>query len=77
MTPGTLRIGTYFVNPPFEYVSDGQRVGFEVDLMNEIAAIRDELKNGPDPTKRAALVKRLNEKSLTLDLALERYKRKR
>jgi ABC-type amino acid transport substrate-binding protein len=38
MTPGTLRVGTYFVNPPFEYVSDGQRVGFEVDLMNEIAA---------------------------------------
>jgi ABC-type amino acid transport substrate-binding protein len=36
-TPGTLRIGTYFVNPPFEYVSDGQRIGFEVDLMNEIA----------------------------------------
>jgi ABC-type amino acid transport substrate-binding protein len=36
-TPGTLRIGTYFVNPPFEYVSGGQRIGFEVDLMNEIA----------------------------------------
>lgn len=38
MKPGTLSIGTYFVNPPFEYVSGGQRVGFEVDLMNEIAA---------------------------------------
>lgn len=38
MTPGTLRVGTYFVNPPFEYVSGGQRIGFEVDLMNEIAA---------------------------------------
>lgn len=38
MTPGTLGIGTYFVNPPFEYVSGGQRVGFEVDLMSEIAA---------------------------------------
>jgi ABC-type amino acid transport substrate-binding protein len=37
LSPGTLRIGTYFVNPPFEYVSNGQRVGFEVDLMNEIA----------------------------------------
>jgi ABC-type amino acid transport substrate-binding protein len=37
MTPGMLRIGTYFVNPPFEYVSDGQRIGFEVDLMNEIS----------------------------------------
>ena len=38
MTPGTLSVGTYFVNPPFEYVSGGQRIGFEVDLMNEIAA---------------------------------------
>ena len=37
LTPGTLRIGTYFVNPPFEYVSNGQRMGFEVDLLNEIA----------------------------------------
>jgi ABC-type amino acid transport substrate-binding protein len=37
LSPGTLRIGTYFVNPPFEYVSNGQRIGFEVDLMNEIA----------------------------------------
>ncbi|MEU7895728.1 ABC transporter substrate-binding protein [Nonomuraea sp. NPDC049152] len=33
-----LRIGTYFVNPPFEYIADGATVGFEVDLMNEIAA---------------------------------------
>jgi ABC-type amino acid transport substrate-binding protein len=37
LAPGTLRIGTYFVNPPFEYVADGQKIGFEVDLMNEIA----------------------------------------
>ena len=37
LSPGNLRIGTYFVNPPFEYVSNGQRIGFEVDLMNEIA----------------------------------------
>ena len=37
LAPGSLRIGTYFVNPPFEYLSNGQRVGFEVDLMNEIA----------------------------------------
>ncbi len=37
LRPGQLRIGTYFVNPPFEFVSDGKRIGFEVDLMNEIA----------------------------------------
>jgi ABC-type amino acid transport substrate-binding protein len=38
LTPGTLRIGTYFVNPPFEFVSKGENVGFEVDLMNEVAS---------------------------------------
>jgi ABC-type amino acid transport substrate-binding protein len=37
LVPGTVRIGTYFVNPPFEYVANGARVGFEVDLMDEIA----------------------------------------
>jgi ABC-type amino acid transport substrate-binding protein len=37
LTPGQLRIGTYFINPPFEFVENGARVGFEVDLMDEIA----------------------------------------
>ncbi|HTZ59585.1 MAG TPA: ABC transporter substrate-binding protein [Acidobacteriaceae bacterium] len=37
LKPGVLRIGTYFDNPPFEFVSHGQRVGFEVDLMTEAA----------------------------------------
>lgn len=37
LAPGVLRIGTYFVNPPFEYVAKGKNIGFEVDLMNEIA----------------------------------------
>jgi ABC-type amino acid transport substrate-binding protein len=37
LSPNVLRIGTYFVNPPFEYLADGQRVGFEVDLLNDIA----------------------------------------
>lgn len=34
---GTLKIGTYFVNPPFEFIRDGSRVGFEIDLMNDVA----------------------------------------
>jgi ABC-type amino acid transport substrate-binding protein len=37
LAPGVLRIGTYFVNPPFEFIARGKRVGFEVDLMNEVA----------------------------------------
>jgi ABC-type amino acid transport substrate-binding protein len=36
LTRGMLRIGTYFVNPPFEYVAEGADIGFEVDLMEEI-----------------------------------------
>src|SRR3954466_7880771 len=37
LEPGVLRIGTYFVNPPFEFVSGQERIGFEVDLTTEIA----------------------------------------
>jgi ABC-type amino acid transport substrate-binding protein len=37
LVPGILRIGTYFVNPPFEYIFRGKKVGFEVDLIREIA----------------------------------------
>jgi ABC-type amino acid transport substrate-binding protein len=35
--PGQLRVGTYFVNPPFEFIDHGKRVGFEVDLIDAIA----------------------------------------
>ncbi len=37
LAPGVLRIGTYFVNPPFEFIAKGKRMGFEVDLMNAVA----------------------------------------
>lgn len=37
LTPGVLRVGTYLVNPPFEYLAKGAETGFEVDLMAEIA----------------------------------------
>jgi ABC-type amino acid transport substrate-binding protein len=37
LAPGILRIGTYFVNPPFEYIFRGKKVCFEVDLISEIA----------------------------------------
>jgi ABC-type amino acid transport substrate-binding protein len=37
LQPGVLRIGTYFVNPPLEYIEDGARKGFEVDLLKEVA----------------------------------------
>ncbi|MBV8402306.1 MAG: transporter substrate-binding domain-containing protein [Acetobacteraceae bacterium] len=35
--PGELRVGTYFLNPPFEFIDKGARVGFEIDLTDAIA----------------------------------------
>lgn len=37
LVPGLLSIGTYFVNPPFEFMSDGRRIGVEVELMEDVA----------------------------------------
>jgi len=37
LAQGELRVGTYFVNPPFEYIAKGARVGFEINLKEEIA----------------------------------------
>jgi hypothetical protein len=37
LAPEELQVGTYFINPPFEYMAKGARVGFEVNLMEEIA----------------------------------------
>ncbi len=30
LAPGVLRIGTYFVNPPFEHLLNGDEIGVEV-----------------------------------------------
>jgi ABC-type amino acid transport substrate-binding protein len=40
LAPGMLRVGTYFVNPPFEYVAKGAHVGFEVDLIESSRRLR-------------------------------------
>lgn len=37
LAPGVLRIGTYFVNPPFEYISNGDEISFEVNLITKLA----------------------------------------
>ena len=56
--PGILRIGSYFVNPPFEYVAHHARIGFEVDLMEEIAQ-RIELKPTFVNTRWEAILKEM------------------
>ena len=36
LIPNVLTVGTYFVNPPFEFILEGKQVGFDVDLIHEI-----------------------------------------
>ena len=53
LQPEVLRIGTYFVNPPFEYRAGGKHVGFEVDLMTEVARQADaRIGRGRRPSSR-------------------------
>jgi len=37
LQPGKLIVATYFTNPPFEFLKHDKQVGFEVDLIKEIA----------------------------------------
>jgi len=38
ITPGVLRVGSALPDPPFELVSDGKDSGFDIELMQAIAA---------------------------------------
>jgi hypothetical protein len=76
-----LDLTAYFNTPEemrmaYSMLKSNNFVPEEVELMNEIAALRTSLKDETDPVKRATLVKDLNEKSLSLNLALEKYRRK-
>ena len=57
---GTLLVGTYFVNPPFEFIADGRRVGFEVDLMKAIAR-RLDLRAGFVNTRWETILREMQE----------------
>ncbi|KTD22099.1 cystine/glutamine-binding periplasmic protein [Legionella lansingensis] len=37
LQPDQLTVGTYFTNPPLEFLQKNKQVGFEIDLMNEIS----------------------------------------
>ncbi len=58
--PGHLIVATYFTNPPFEYLENDREIGFEVDLIKEIAKrlnLTIEFKNTQWETIIAALKK--------------------
>lgn len=75
-----LDLTDYFNTPEdmrmaFSLLKSNQFVPEEVDLINEIAALRAEIAESTDPEMIENLSQKLNERSLSLQLAIERRKR--
>ena len=75
-----LDLTDYFNTPEdmrmaYSLLKSNQFVPEEVDLINEIAALRVEIDAAADPEKRDNLTRKLNDRTLSLRLAIERRKR--
>ena len=69
-TPEDIRVG-------YTMLKNNDFVPPEIELLKEIGALREKLKESADESEKKILTKQLNEKSLALTLILERNKRKR
>jgi len=69
-TPEDLRLA-YALLKSNEFVPE------EVEMLREIAALKEQVKACTNEEESMALKKKLNEKNLALQVAIERYKRKR
>jgi hypothetical protein len=67
-TPEEVRVG-------YTLLKDNNFVSPEVELLNEIGALKEKIKNCPDEAQKKILTKNLNEKSIALTMILERNKR--
>ena len=77
-----LDLDAYFNTPEelrmaFAMLKSNEFVPEEVEMLKEIKQLRAEVAEATDETEKAALIKKLNEKTLALTIALEKYKRKR
>jgi hypothetical protein len=75
-----LDLTAYFNTPEdmrmaYSLLKSNKFVPEEVELLKEISDLKDEIAACEDKDKRATLRKKLNEKSLALSLAIEKYKR--
>jgi len=77
-----LDLTGYFNTPEdmrmaYSLLKSNQFVPEEVELMKEIAELKKKLGDDLSEDERETLARKLNEKMLTLNVALEKYKRKR
>lgn len=77
-----LDLDAYFNTPedmrmPFGMLRSNEFVPDEVEKLNEIARLRESIKESTDETEKAMSTKKLNELSLAVTLMIESRKRKR
>ncbi|HLM60249.1 MAG TPA: DUF1992 domain-containing protein [Pyrinomonadaceae bacterium] len=68
-TPEELRMG-------YSVLKSAKIVPEEVDRLKEIGELKEKIKSSADEAEKKKLTKTLNEKTLALDLILERKRRK-
>ena len=77
-----LDLTAYFNTPEdirmaYSLLKSNKFVPEEIELMREISDLKDDIAASTDENRRATLRKKLNEKSLALSLAIEKYKRRK
>jgi len=77
-----IDLSAYFNTPEdlrmaYSVLKSNQIVPEEVETMKQIAELRKKISETRDEKERGALTKELNAKTLALDLAIERTKRRR
>jgi len=69
-TPEDLRLA-------YSLLKSNEFVPEEVEMLKEIASLKEQIAVCANDDQRSALTRKLNERNLALAIALEKYKRKR
>lgn len=77
-----LNLEVYFQTPEelrmcYSVLKNGNFVPEEVQTLKEVESLKEQLAVCTDEQQQRKLVKTINEKMLTINLAIERYKRKK
>lgn len=77
-----LDLNTYFNTPEdmrmaFAMLRSNEFVPEEVEMLKEIAKLKEDIQVCTDPQERTRLAARLNEKTLAFKIAVEKYQRKK
>jgi len=78
----SIDLDAYFNTPEdlrmaFSMLRSNDFVPAEIEMLNEIASLKELIKNTADVDQKQQLTTILNEKSLAVTLLLEKYKQKR